>query len=207
MKRNKIELTGLRFGKLLVESKSESRGKHGEVLWNCRCDCGNERLTIAGNLKAGTALSCGCTSYETRKLHGMTNSTTFKSWDSMKQRCLNAKAPDYPRYGARGISICSEWLKSFNNFLNDMGERPDGTSLDRKDVNGNYEPSNCRWATRSQQQRNKTTSIILEWNGVRKCSADWADEVGISSKIICARISAGRSVEDALTKPNRKSRK
>lgn len=207
MTRQKVDISGQRYGKLVVVEKSESRGKHGEVLWLCRCDCGKDRLAIAGNLRAGTALSCGCNSYETRKLHGMTKTRTFKSWDSMKQRCTNPKAPDYSRYGGRGISIYSKWIESFNNFLTDMGERPHGCSLDRKDVNGNYDQNNCRWATRSEQQRNKTTSLIIEWNGMKKCAADWADEVKIPSKIICERLAAGWSIEDALTKPKRKKSK
>lgn len=204
LKRRKIDLAGKRFGKLLVIEKSEVKGKHGAILWNCVCDCGESRSAIAGNLISGTATSCGCVSYETRKLHGMTKSPTFKTWDSMKQRCLNPNAPDYPKYGMRGITICNKWLESFNNFLADMGERPEGMSIDRIDVNGNYEPSNCRWATRSQQQRNKSNSIYIEWQGERKSIPEWADITGITRKIISARIKAGWSIHDTLTKPNRK---
>lgn len=207
MTRLKIDLTGQRFGKLLVIEKSKERTKLGAVLWNCQCKCGNSRLAIAGNLRCGTATSCGCESYSTRKSHGMTNTRTFKSWDSMKQRCLNHNAPDFSRYGGRGIKICESWLNSFAEFLSDMGERPDATTLDRIDVNGNYEPNNCQWATRSKQQRNKTTSFLIEWNGIIKCAADWAEEVGISSKIICGCINAGWTPQDALTKPNRKAKK
>lgn len=206
MKRQKVELVGHRFGKLLVISKSPEKGKNGEVLWDCLCDCGNSRLAIAGNLRCGTATSCGCESYTTRKKHGMTKTTTFKSWDSMKQRCLNENAPDYPRYGGRGITICNRWLESFNNFISDLGERPEGTSLDRIDVNGNYEPSNCRWATRSEQQRNKSNTIYLEWRGEKKSIPEWADITGITRKIITERIKAKWFIEDALTKPNRKQK-
>lgn len=206
MTRKKVDLLGQRFGKLVVAEKSESRGKHGEVLWFCHCDCGNTRLAIAGNLRAGTAKSCGCESYETRKLHGMTKSRTFKSWDSMKQRCLNPNAPDFAGYGGRGIRICDRWLESFNNFLSDMGERPNGKTLDRKDVNGNYEPSNCRWASRSEQQRNKTNSLRIEWNGETRAVCEWAEITGLKAKIISERISVGWSAHDALTKPNRKAK-
>lgn len=206
MTRQKVDLVGKVFGKLSVLEKSEERTKHGGVLWICSCTCGKQRLAIAGNLLAGTATSCGCESYETRKLHGMTKTRTFKSWDSMKQRCLNPNAPDYAHYGGRGITISASWLSNFNNFLKDMGERPLNTSLDRINVNGNYEPANCQWSTRSEQQRNKTTSFIIEWQGVKRSAAGWSEIVGISSKIICDRINAGWLPSDALTKPNRKGK-
>jgi hypothetical protein len=207
MSRKIVDLVGVKYGKLTVLEKSKERTKHGAVLWLCSCECGKTRLAIAGNLLAGTATSCGCESYETRKLHGMTKTRTFKSWESMKQRCLNVNAPDYVAYGGRGISICRKWTLSFNNFLEDMGERPEGTSLDRINVNGSYEPANCRWATRSEQQRNKTNSLIIEWQGIAQGAADWADLVELPSKVICERINAGWSPQDALTKPNRKQSK
>lgn len=207
MSRRKVDLVGIRYGKLLVLEKVKERTKIGAVLWLCICDCGNTRKAMASNLIAGSATSCGCESYKTRKLHGMTKTITFKSWDSMKQRCLNEKAPDYHRYGGRGVKICEAWLQSFNNFLKDMGERPEGKSLDRIDVNGNYEKANCRWATRSEQQRNKTTSVKIEWNGVSNVPAEWSEIVKIPAKIICNRIKSGWSAEDALTKPVRFKRK
>jgi hypothetical protein len=203
----RIDLNGRRFGSLLVLNLKKERGRLGEVQWDCICDCGKERVTSTALLANGISTSCGCKSYETRKKHGMTNTRTFKSWDSMKQRCINPNDPSYAKYGARGITICKRWVESFNNFLADMGERPEGKSIDRIDVNGNYEPLNCRWATRSEQQRNKTNSVFLEWQGEKKSTADWADIVGIPRKIICDRISAGWSIEDALTKPNRKAKK
>ena len=204
--RKKIELTGNKFGYLTVLSKSELRGKQGEVFWNCICDCSNTTNVRAGNLLSVGTISCGCVHKKAITKHGMTKTRTFKSWDSMKQRCLNPKAPDYEKYGGRGITICDRWLENFNNFLSDMGIRPENLTIDRIDVNGNYEPSNCRWATRSLQQRNKTNSFMIEWNGIVKCAADWSEMVGISSKIICERINAGWSSEDTFTKPNRKSK-
>lgn len=207
MLRRRLDLVGKKFGKLLVLEKSEERTKYGAVLWLCSCECGKSRLAISSNLTSGTATSCGCESYETRKLHGMTKTRTFKSWESMKQRCLNKNAPDYPHYGARGITIDERWAANFNSFLEDMGERPVDKTLDRKNVNGNYEPSNCRWATRSEQQRNKTNSLLIEWQGVARGAADWSDLVGIPAKIIFDRIRAGWTPSDALTKPNRKAKK
>jgi hypothetical protein len=204
MGRKRVDLLGMRFGKLIVKSKNEIRAKHGAVMWLCICDCGKERLAMAVNLRQGNATSCGCESYETRKLHGMTDSREFKSWSSMRQRCLNKNAPDYHRYGERGIKICDRWNDSFNNFYEDMGDRPQGTSLDRIDNDGNYEKSNCKWSTRSEQQRNKSNSLFLEWNGIKKTAAEWSDQIGISSKIICERLKAGWQLNDVFTKPIRR---
>ena len=205
MSRKKIDLVGQVFGKLTILEKSISRSKYGAVYWLCQCECGKTRLAIAGNLLAGTATSCGCESYNTRKLHGMTKTRTFKSWDSMKQRCLNVNGIDYEEYGGRGIRICEQWVHSFNNFFADMGDRPANKSLDRIDVNGGYELGNCRWATRSEQQRNKRNSVLIEWKGCTKNVADWSDILQLSSKIICERIKAGWHIDDVLTKPSRKS--
>lgn len=183
-----LKLEGEKFGKLLVLSKVEKRGPRGEVYWRCKCDCGNESETRASGLKSGKATSCGC-SKGFRK-HLMTASGTFKSWESMKQRCLNPKAPDYPNYGGRGIVICKRWQNSFDNFFADMGLRPDETSLDRIDVNGNYEPKNCRWATRSEQQRNKRGSIYY-----------LAKEHGLTTKLLAWRLASGWDLTIALNTP------
>ena len=196
---------GKRYGKLVVISKHDQKGKYGAIKWNCICDCGNTSIPLGKNLLGETSKSCGCLRLKATLIHGMTKTRTFKSWDSMKQRCLNPNAPDYHRYGGRGITICQRWLDSFINFLEDMGERPENLSIDRINVNGNYNPLNCRWATRSLQQRNKSTSLMIEWNGKVLCAADWSDIVNISSKIICYRINKGWLPQDALTKPNRKA--
>lgn len=201
-----LDLTGQRFGRLVVQCKCPEKGKRGEILWYCLCDCGGESVSRANGLKSGNSSSCGCLRVEATKTHGMTKTRTFKSWESMKQRCNNPKAPSYSSYGGRGIRVCDRWLENFSFFFEDMGERPEGKTLDRVDVNGDYTPENCRWASASEQQRNKTTSMMLEWQGQRKSPADWAEIVGISSKIICGRIAAGWPVVDALTKPNRKQK-
>lgn len=203
----RLDLTGLQFGRLLVKAKSGDKDKFGAVFWYCVCDCGSETCVRAANLRSGGTISCGCAQMDATKTHGMTKTKVFKSWESMKQRCLNPNAPDYSGYGAKGIKICPEWVNSFENFYRDMGDRPELHSLDRINVYGNYEKENCRWATRSMQQRNKTTSFLIEWDGKILCAADWADIVNISSKIICGRINAGWLPEDALTKPNRKVKK
>lgn len=159
-----LDLTGQRFGRLVAISIA-GRTKHQNVKWFCRCDCGAERVVIAGCLRGGTTISCGCAQKEhaaqhckSMTKHGMCASGTYSSWASMIARCGNPRAPNYPRYGGRGIVVCSEWLGDFRTFLRDMGERPAGHSLDRINRDLGYESSNCRWATYSDQAKNRRNS-------------------------------------------------
>lgn len=165
------DLTGQKFGRLVVlekVAKPETVGKYYHAHWRCRCDCGSERVVRANHLTSGETVSCGCYGKEqvrkaTRK-HGhasrlhVNTSPTYRSWRSMWTRCTNSKQKSYKYWGARGITICDRW-QSFETFLADMGERPVGATLDRIDPNGNYEPSNCRWATFSVQTRNRPKHI------------------------------------------------
>lgn len=133
--------------------------------------------------------------------HGMTHSRTFKSWESMLQRCTNPNAPDYPRYGGAGITVCERWRK-FENFYADMGERPEGTTIDRSPKKaGNYEPKNCRWATPGEQQRNIKSNLYLTIDGVRRFLVDVADEKGIPRDLLRRRFHAGM-VGDELFAPS-----
>ena len=142
------DLTNQRFGKLIAVSFERKKRR---TYWTCQCDCGNTSLVYGPSLTAGLSTSCGCN----RRTHGMTGTPTKRSYDSMINRCYYPSQINYERYGGRGIIVCDRWRHSFENFLADMGERPKGTTLDRIKNSGNYEPDNCRWATRPQQDANK----------------------------------------------------
>jgi hypothetical protein len=134
--------------------------------------------------------------------HMDSRSLTFRSWESMHQRCMNSECKDFQNYGGRGISICERWLHSYENFLDDMGERPAGKTLDRyPNNNGNYEPGNCRWATNREQSNNRRSSRVMTANGRTQTVAQWARELGASRQAIRYRIEAGWSPEQIVSQP------
>lgn len=169
-----IDKTGERNGRLVVLCEASERTTGGRIRWHCRCDCGNECIVTGMDMAPGRSQSCGCLQKEktvaankSRKTHGHSSGLTadgkrkrspeYNSWNSMQDRCLIEAMPNYHLYGGRGITICDRWLGSngFINFLADMGTRPIGQTLDRIDTNGNYEPSNCKWSTGSEQAKNR----------------------------------------------------
>jgi hypothetical protein len=158
-----FDLTGQRFEKLLVIERSTPISR-GPVFWKCICDCGVSKFINSANLRNGSTKSCGCirkvASSLRAKTHGKYGSPEYESWQSMRTRCNNSKATNYHGYGGRGIKCCKRW-DLFENFLSDMGNRPKGKTLDRIDVNGNYEPSNCRWATKDEQAKNKRQCKLI----------------------------------------------
>lgn len=138
------------------------------------------------------------------KTHGMRRSPTWYSWRAMLERCLYSKNSSYPYYGGRGIKVCNRWLR-FENFLADMGVRPLGTTIERNDRDGHYEPSNCRWATASEQQSNKRSNRLLTFRGQTKTQRQWAFVFKISETAICKRLNRGWTIKAALTTPLRKT--
>lgn len=158
----RIELTGRTFGRLTVTSNWEVRkeaGKYDRTYWECKCSCGNTKWAKVSNLMNGTTKSCGCLR---RSAHGHgtgSRSPTYQTWKAVKDRSFNKAINDYARYGNEGIVMCERWL-TFANFLEDMGERPEGCTLDRIDNTKGYYKENCRWATIKQQARNRRTTIL-----------------------------------------------
>lgn len=186
----RLELAGKRFSRLLVIKRVKIEGANN-AMWECRCDCGNTTIAAASNISSGVTNSCGCLAKEKaaeslrgntiNRTHNMTTSVEYRAWSKLKMRCYVKTNPKYPHYGARGITVCDHWRDSFENFLEDMGLRPSPKhSIDREDVNGNYEKSNCRWATATQQMRNTTRNVFVEINGETKCMSEWCEYLGIS---------------------------
>jgi predicted nucleic acid-binding Zn ribbon protein len=180
----------------------------------CKCSCGNLVVVVNGSLQTGYTSSCGCFQKEIASKratkHGMRGISEYDIWRSMAQRCNNQKSSSYTNYGGRGIVMCDRWLdpeNGFTNFYTDMGPRPSPKhSIDRIDVDGNYCPENCRWATHKEQARNKRNNKMITYAGKTLCLVEWDEEVGIPYTTIWARLRNGWSVEEALTTPVRRKK-
>lgn len=190
-----LDLRGQRFTRLIaIESLGLTKQKR--VLWKCICDCGNFHNVPSNALRSGNTKSCGCLKDEIlkatnkRKIESALGSHHVRArntWSKMIDRCTNPKNKDYKLYGGRGISVCDRW-KSFKNFLDDMGDPPDKTSIDRwPDKNGNYEPGNCRWATATEQARNTRRNIFVKFKNEYKCIAEISEIINVPAPTLYSR--------------------
>jgi len=216
-----IDLTGKRFGRLLVVSRVDNESKNRtKSKWFCNCDCGNtNKIVDGGNLRFGSVKSCGCLMRESRikanLIHGHTrhtkkNSKEYYCWVGIKTRCLNKNSPNYLRYGGRGIKMCDRWLESFQNFYEDIGPCPSSEhSIERKNRNGNYDKENCVWATAKIQNHNRENSIEKITIGNKTMElTEWCEFLGMSYDLVWTRIRiAGWAPERALTTPKKKTEK
>lgn len=204
---NFVDLTGQKFGRwTALEYRPKNKGRS---YYLCKCECGKEKEVAASIMKNGDSKSCGCLNAEVAAKrmtkHGQYLTPEYRTWQDIIKRCHNPKTKCYPRYGGRGIKVCERWRNSFENFIEDMGKKPSPKhSIERRENNGDYEPSNCHWATNEEQVRNKRTNVFLEWNGKRMIVADWAKEIGVDQFTLYARISNGWSTERALTTPTKR---
>ena len=201
------DLTGQRFGRLTVMERADTRGR---VAWLCKCDCGNEIITRGDNLTGGGSISCGCYNREqsskAHTRHGYSNSRLYRIWLKTKTRCYDSNQKRYNSYGGRGITVCPEWRESFEAFRDwalANGYRDDLT-IDRKDVNGNYEPNNCRWITNQEQQNNRRDNHYITYNGEKRTITEWARIFGISENALVHRINRGWDLDRAMKTPTGK---
>lgn len=197
------DLTGLKFGRLIVIQRSGV--KNGHVAWLCGCDCGQTIITTGNLLKSGKTKSCGCKKIEvcgdTHRDHGKSGTRLYVAWQHMKQRCCNPQNARYKYYGARGITVYSEWssFEPFEKWALSHGYE-DGLTLDRIDVNGGYCPENCRWVTWKVQQNNKRSNTVIEAFGEKRTLSEWAQITGINRVTIQKRINVeGKTPEEAMT--------
>lgn len=200
-----LDVTGNKYSRLTAIRFSHKQ-KPRNHYWVFKCDCGNEKIIKKTHVTNGKTLSCGCYSQERKdkmKIGAITRNPLHNTWEAMKARCSNKNNHAYKDYGGRGIKVCARWKDSFKNFLEDMGERPDGGSLDRIDNDGNYETSNCRWATKKQQGRNRRTNKNITINSVTKCVTEWAEQLKISPFLIFLRLRRGWTNGEALGFKNR----
>lgn len=223
--KNFVDITGKKFGRLTVVKRVEN-DKYGTARWKCICKCGGETITSTGHLRSGHTKSCGCYAKEVAYEKSLKNNKFYKHGlfknkdyirishilNTMKKRCYNENCDSYKYYGKKGVIICEDWLDKENGLMNfydwsmQNGYKEDLT-IDRIDVNGNYEPSNCRWATYKEQANNKTNNHWITYNGETYTISQWAEKLKIKKSVLIDRLSRKWDVERAFNQPVRKSPK
>lgn len=212
-----MDLVGQKFGQWTVIRRGPTLS-YWRVTWLCRCSCGTERNVVQNSLKAGLSNSCGCTKAEKigaaarlrikhggarwQSATGKRKDSEYHIWLGMRSRCSNPNSTAYADYGGRGIKVCDRWQNDYAAFLADVGKRPSPAySIDRINNDGNYEPSNVRWATDEQQGRNKRNNRRLTYQGKTLTVSEWAEGLGIRRGLLTGRIKAGWTDEEILTRP------
>ena len=198
------DLTGMRFGRLLVIARSAER-KTGNATWDVVCECGTKRIVRGNHLVGGRTASCGCLHNEItgniNRIHGLSNHRTHNIWMKMIARCHKPTDPAWNNYGGRGITVTQKWLDSFEAFVSDMGLAPAGLSIDRIDNDRGYDPGNCRWATAKEQAMNRRSNRIVEWNGRSMTVTELAAFAPVNEKTLRARLSNNWPIDRAMTEP------
>lgn len=203
----RADITGLSYGRWTVLSSLRPKGARRRSIWRCRCQCGTEKAVMGENLRQGRSKSCGCLSSEQTSRrnfkhgHARTSRRTpeYRAWIGMIKRCKYELEDSFKYYGGCGITVCERWQGDFSSFLKDMGPRPSRLhSIDRIDNSLGYYPTNCRWATKTQQMQNMRRNRLLEHEGLALCVAGWARCTGIGATTICWRLDNGWSIERAL---------
>lgn len=197
----KVNILGQKFGRLTVVGECEERTKQGQLMYKCKCECGNIKNIRGYTLRNGGSKSCGCLNkINHHKTHGKTHTRLYSIFCDMKKRCHNKNNKEYHNYGGRGIIICEEWLNDFMNFYNWAINNgyDDNLTIDRIDVNGNYEPSNCRWVDIKSQCNNTRKNVYLTYNGKTQTMSQWADELCIPVGRVKTRHKRGWSDKECL---------
>jgi hypothetical protein len=193
------DVTGARYGRLTAVRFVGSRrvGSQSKRFWLLRCDCGAEVERPYSAFASGTTSSCGCLLKQAITRHGGYMTPEYNVWHAMLERCRNPRNPAWDDYGGRGIAVCGRW-QHFEAFRSDMGVRPPGGTLERIDVDGNYEPGNCRWASAQEQANNRRNNRVIAHAGAKRTLAEWARFAGISTSCLRHRLSSGWPMDAAL---------
>lgn len=212
MNKTRFDLTNQKYGRLLVNARADTVHRHSH--WKCLCDCGNSVVVQGSYLRAGRVTCCGCTrkylgGYTRNDQNGLSRTPTYKTWSSMILRCYYQSHRSYKNYGDMGIRVCERWRNSFLSFVEDMGIRPLGMTLDRfPDPKGHYEPGNCRWATAIEQNNNRRGNRIVHFDGEDMTLAELSRRVQVPYRTLHDRLSHGWSIERAVAagQPKERSR-
>lgn len=191
----KYDVTGREFGYLTVLGRDETSVGQRNSKWFCKCKCGNITSVTRSCLVSGKTTSCGCKHFETHNAtHGMSKTKIYRTWNNMKNRCYNHNVNCFDDYGGRGITVCNEWKESFLSFYEWATENgySDDLTLDRIDVNDIYKPENCRWVSMSDQQRNKTSNIFVQYEGETWCLKTLCNHIGFPYKTAHVRYTKAK---------------